>query len=182
MNPIYALIQRPWLRFFAPDKGGETGNSTNTDDAPVAPKNLAEAKAQLAEAREQIATTTAALDEATGKATADLAALQAKHDKLSAQFDELTAAAKVHKEDLAKATAGLGKANTDLATANSTIEAHTADIARMEALCEVKGIDPKSAVRTEPEGGAAKTMSQADFDKLSHPERNAFFRAGGKLK
>lgn len=179
MRNRIALSIVPTLAFLAADKDA-LGGSTDSEK----PKTLTDALTALAKA------------EADGKAAADLLAeananvekltqawddSQAEVTRLAGQFAELEKTAKQSAADLVTAQAAIKQITLERDAAQGNLTTERANISRLEALCGVKGIDPSKAIAVEAEAPANKTLTRAAFDKLSYPERNAFFRNGGKL-
>ena len=175
------LLIRTAMLLAAPNEG--SGGS-----APEKPKTLATALVALGTAEASVETERQRADAAELRATE----AETERDRLSSQFDAATQAA-------AAANTARETAEADLVTARASITTLTGErdaavgretkanvnIARLEALCGVKGIDKNAAAPSgpaNPEDGAGETMSLADFDKLSHVNRNAFMARGGKLK
>ena len=93
--------------------------------------------------------------------------------------------------DLSAATGSLANLQTELNAACSALKVELKDGATDKdkvAALQTKVSDTLAKLGTNPNdipAGAnktqAKTKTRAEFESMSHDERNAFFRAGGKL-
>jgi chromosome segregation ATPase len=128
------------------------------------------AAVELAESAEALATQHAAR----------IAELETSAQESASTISALTA-------DLSAATAGIAERDqkitglsTDLGTASARAEQAENNLARLEGLAGVRGID--SALAIHGKQPACKTISRADFDKLSQEDRSAFFASGGRIE
>ncbi len=82
------------------------------------------------------------------------------------------------KEQITAETARADKAAADLVKANVDAEAKIeAEVVSRLAAAGTEGIQRDTKAKT----GEGQTMARSEFLKLSHPQRNAFIRDGGKL-
>lgn len=151
---------------------------------PVTPKTLAAAKAMLDEERAARAAELSSLNETHANA---LAALTEERDNLKAQFDALTTEATALKDaklaletQLGEVSAKVSSLEGDMAAATERSAKDEENIARLEALCGVKGVSISSAAPAAPKADRP-VLARADFDALSHDDRNAFMRSGGRI-
>jgi len=123
---------------------------------------------------------------ATASASASrIAELETANADLTAKLATATNTAATYDATLADLTAKLTKAEADLTASVSKITALEADKktvgAEAAAVVAALGVDTTTipAASAEQE---KRTITKAQFEAMSHPERNEFFRAGGKLK
>lgn len=132
--------------------------------APALASENAELKLKLTASTAEVATLKSALAERdTALAAKDSEITTAKADATKAQ-DEAKAATD------AKATAE--KALADL-------QANPSEQARQ--IAAAAGVKPGERPKAEAGGVATQTITRAQFEALSHADRNAFMRSGGKL-
>lgn len=145
-------------------------------------KTLSEANAAIETIEENLA----ARDEQIAKLTADVAAATSL-----AEFSEQTVATQVEQintlnADLATATADiaartgqLAEMQTNLGTAEARASLAEQNLARLEQLAGVRGIDSNLAIHGQ--APTAKTITRSDFDSLAVDKQNEFMRSGGKI-
>ncbi len=168
--------------------------------------NLAGVVPNAAEAYRRLQTYHAAVDTKTramktveqelAQATADLTKLQADHKAQSELLTEesgklVSVQAEVKKltDEKAKVEGELATAKADLATSKSKVtelEAKDHDFEKkvqteLARLAAATGTTTPAAVTGTKSGDEQNTKTRAEFDKLDHESRNAFFRNGGKL-
>jgi chromosome segregation ATPase len=153
------------------------------------PKTITELEQELSASAERIAAL-----EADHKAAVELAesaeALATQHAARIAELEtsaqESAGTISALTADLEFATAGIAERDqkiaglsTDLGTASARAEQAENNLARLEGLAGVRGIDSKLAIHGKQP--AEKTITKAEFDKLSPLAKSEFFRNGGKL-
>ena len=144
------LKKYPFAIFFSPDKGGDSSPAVK----PLSLEDrLAQATSELAEAHTKIASI-ATLTSERDTALANVASLQK-------QFDDLTVTAASVQTELATTKSALTSEQSAHGTTKSSLTTAQGNIGRLEKLCGLKGIDPNSAVPSEPKGDAP--LSQAEW-------------------
>lgn len=134
-------------KFFAPDKGGEAGGSKK----PLSiEEQLTAAKAELTTVQGNLATITGERD-----------TLRGERDSLQGQFDSATSAATSARAELVTAQGELATARKSITSLTTERDSASANVARLETLCGVKGINPSAAA---PQSKEPATVSEADFE------------------
>ncbi|MEQ1862734.1 MAG: hypothetical protein ABMA13_22670, partial [Chthoniobacteraceae bacterium] len=126
------------LIFRAPDNGGGSGGGTQNP-----PANLT-LEQQLSKARDDLAASNKEA-ERLKPFESQVATLTGERDNLQNQFNELTKTASETKAKLATAESALATANTTIGELESAATKSTDNTKRLEALCQVKGIDTNAA-------------------------------------
>lgn len=176
MRSFNFLAHLAHARRLTAEAGGKSGGETAPKQ--TLEEQLTSARSELDTLKPQVTSLTAARD----KAVSDLTAAQAENTRLEAQFTEATNTATA-------AIASRDKALADLATMTADRDAHQTraskaetNVTRLETLCGVKGIDPKSAIPAiEQPNSEEKTLTRAAFDKLTPAAKSEFSRKGGKI-
>jgi chromosome segregation ATPase len=119
-----------------------------------------------------------------GELTSQLATANTQREKLEGQFNAAAG-------DLTKEKDGHKKTVGDLASANTTIAGLTKErddangnVARLEKLCSLRGIDASAAVPVPPENAGASTTGAAKWEKyneLKDQERKGLKPAGAAM-
>lgn len=171
----------------APDGGGATAAPTPAPAASESPGSESPGL-QVSESSPKpgvIAQAAALLRGANGNA-ATIAALRADLTTRDATIEQL-------RSDLAARDATIASLNTELTTfrtqaadlqsAITALQAKQTDV-QTEVIHQlaVAGIPENQLPKGSSPDKAAKTLSYDDFKALSHPERNAFIRAGGHIQ
>lgn len=157
--------------FLAPatDNGGGTPEPKAEE-----PKTLPQAKARITELDGQLATETQRAN--TEQARAEKA--EAEVTRLTEQFNSATQAAQDAQAQLATANASIATITGERDTARADLTTATANVTRLEALCGVRGIDPKAAVPAE--AGAQTSDSDEGkyraWQKATGAEKTKLFR------
>ncbi len=125
---------------------------------PDAQSTLTQIQGELAKSQSELATANASL----ATATTNLATAQT----------DLTAA----RADVSRLTGELEAANKKLANPSEQIQAS----ASAQAAAIVAGVG-HAPLSLAPTGGEVKTMTRAEFQKLSAQEKSAFSQKGGRL-
>lgn len=159
------------------------------DPAPAAaekPKTLAAAQERLADLEGKVS----AAEQRATAAEANLAAEKQRADTAEAnlqavnqQFEALTIEATAAKNDLAQAQTQITALTNDLDAVRKDHATAAGNVARLEKLCGLKGINPTAAA--EDIGAMSdsdKVCTRADFDAMSQADRSAFFAAGGQIR
>jgi len=133
---------------FAADKGGGTGGS---ESKPLSIED------QLTAVRSELSTVQGNLSTLTGERDK----LVTERDNLKSQFDELTKTANLANADLAAVRGELATSKLNSTSITGERDAAFQNVARLEALCGVKGISKTAAVPSAPDASA---MSEADFE------------------
>lgn len=171
----------------APEGGGGTAAPTPppAPEAPPAPETPPPADSASAVKPGVIAQAAALLRGANGNA-ATIAALRADLTTRDATIEQL-------RSDLAARDATIAGLNTELATyrtqaadlqtAITELKTKQTDV-QTEVIHQLAtaGLPEKDLPKGSSPDKAAKTLSYDDFKALSHPERNAFIRAGGHIQ
>lgn len=134
-------------KFFAADKGEGTGGGGNK------PLSIED---QLSAARTELATVQGNLSTITGERDT----IRSERDNLKVQFDELTKTANSHLADLTTVRGELATTQGSITSLTGERDSAFQNVARLEALCGVKGIAKTAAVPNVPDAAA---MSEADF-------------------
>lgn len=146
------------LPLLSADHGAGSGGS-----APVTPKTLKEATSLLAERETALK---AAEEKLAGIETAhaeSLKALETERDTIRGQFDDAVANAdKVGTELAAVRTEFEGEKSARIAAEERAVKA-SENSARLEKLCQVKGIDASAAVPTGEESPTGVAGSKEDL-------------------
>jgi len=115
-----------------------------------------------------------------------LKAVQAELAKALAERDNKQALLTDRETSIAQLEKDLAAARNDTTSANASISELTsklsAETKRVEETLAALGIDPKQIPAAPAPPSSAKTLTRAEFEALPFAERNAFIRAGGKLK
>lgn len=124
-----------------------TFRNTPTDKPGAAPKGtleeqLTQARADLAAAQGQVSSITAERDTATSRVTA----VTAERDTLQGQFDSLTTSANELRTQLSTAQGQVTSLTVERDGLNAQLTSANTNVSRLEKLCGVKGVDPKSSV------------------------------------
>lgn len=152
-----SLLARPGFHLAPPTDPAGGG-------AP-APKGTLEE--QLTAARSELATANASLATANASVTsltAERDSARSERDQLQSQFNELTTTANQLRTDLAAANASVASLTTERDGLKSTLTTANANVTRLEALCGVKGLDPKASIPSVPEAAGAP-KSEAEFTR-----------------
>jgi hypothetical protein len=147
--------RRHALCFFAPPNDPPGGPN------PPAPAGTLEE--QLNAARADLLAANGRATTAEGQVsslTSERDGLRTERDNLQSQFNELTTTANQLRTDLGTANANVTRLEGELSTANRSLSTATSNVTRLEALCGLKGTDPKSQVPSNPGGPAATTVSE----------------------
>lgn len=138
--------------FLAPDTGGASGGAAK----PSLEKQLATAQSDLAAAQASVSSLTSERDKTLG----DLQSITAERDSLRSQFDALTAESTKLRSDLTTAQATISTLTVERDTARQQHTVSEGNVSRLEALCNIKGIDSKQAV---PPASQPDALSESDF-------------------
>ncbi len=139
--------------FFAPEKGGET----NPGGKPTLEQQLATANSELTKATDSLNAITVERD----KSAADLVSVTTERDNLKAQFDQATTSAESLRKELADANSKVTSITVERDAAQKSLNSTNENVTRLEKLCSLRGIDPKSAV--PPEGEPQNPTSTSEF-------------------
>ncbi len=147
--------------------GGEFGGGK----PPTLEDQLTQLRADLSAAQASITSLTSERD----TARTDLTAAQAEVTRLTAQFTALTTTATAAQADVMRLTGELSAMTTARDTVARERDTATTNVSRLEALCGVKGIDPKAAVPhvNEPEAKASIADLTAEMQAAKTPEARA---------
>lgn len=148
--------------FLSADKDPAGGSATDAE-----PKTLADAKAALTKAQADAKSAKdalAAVEKERDDAKATATDAKAAADKVAGQFAELEKTAAQTAKDLATAQATIKQTALERDAAQGKLVTAEQNITRLESLCGVKGIDPKSAVTTES-NEAPKRVSTAEMQR-----------------
>lgn len=118
--------------------------------APVEPP-AEEAPRTLKAATELLGKSRAAMADLTGK----IAALTGERDQVKAQFETLVAEATQLKGEIARLTGEMGGVTASRDEQEARALAAEENVARLEKLCGVRGVDPKAAATSGSESPAA---------------------------
>ena len=147
-------LRRSTFLLEAPKEGGGS----------PAPKTLS-LEEQLTAARADLTAAQSSLSAITSErdtARTDLASITSERDSLRSQFDSLTTSAHQLRLDLTSAQSSATTLTGERDTARTDLATSQGNVTRLESLCGVKGIDPKSAVPPASPAPAASS-SAADF-------------------
>lgn len=136
----------------APDTGGASGGAAK----PSLEKQLATAQSDLSAAQASVTSLTSERDKALG----DVTSLTTERDNLRSQFDALTTEATKLRSDLSTAQASISTLTVERDTARQQHTVSEGNVSRLEALCNIKGIDSKQAV---PPASQPEALSEAGF-------------------
>jgi len=184
------LFRVPFVlcNLLAPDTGGGAGGGEqeppNPDPAPPPPKPE-EPLGDSIEARLKSAGTIIAnYFRRIGELTSQLATANTQREKLEGQFN--AAAGDLTKEKGAHETTKglLSTANTTIAGLTKERDDANGNVARLEKLCSLRGIDASAAVPVPPENAGASTTGAAKWEKyneLKDQERKGLKPAGAAM-
>jgi hypothetical protein len=152
------------LCLLAPDAGAPAGGGGEANqDTPPAWAPSSEAPAISGESLEQkVEKATGIVDTLFGHLKSAFAAfkdLQASHKTLEGQFQSLKETAQAEKDAHTATKALLSEANTKVAGLTTERDRATTNVARLEGLCALKGIDHTASVppANQPEAAADNT-------------------------
>lgn len=175
------------------DKGGGTsgGNPTPQPASLTLEQQLTKARDDLAASQGQVTSLTSARDQLQSQVTA----LTTERDQIKGQFDSLTTTANDTKTKLTAAENQVTSLTTERDGFKSKLDTAQSNIARLESLCGVKGVDPNAVPPNLPEDskgerltmkqwedrrnaaapGAARSAVIAEFEKAVMEDRIAKF-------
>lgn len=128
---------------------------------PTIEEQLTSARADLTSAQSQITTLTSERDQA----RTDLTAAQGQVTSLQSQFDVLQTTANDLRAQLTAAQSQVTTLTSERDQAQGSLKTANENVSRLEALCGVKGIDPKSAVPSGPSTPENSGKSASDFEE-----------------
>lgn len=132
--------------FLSPETGLPAGGAAA--DAPAKPRTLAEAGARIAALEADLVTANEARATAENNLTAATTRAETAEANLTTvtgQFEAATQAANDAQAALATANTKIGTLTGERDTAQGALATANGHVSRLEALCGVKGIDPKAA-------------------------------------
>jgi chromosome segregation ATPase len=144
------------LLFLGPDNGGGSGSASK-------PKTLAESHAALDSLRAELATAQASITSITAErdsARNDLASLKTQFDAATTAATEANTQRDTARAELATAQASITALTKERDDARADVTKANGTIQRLEKLCGVKGIDPKSAAPEITEEAEAGTTEE----------------------
>ena len=102
---------------------------------------------------------------------------------LIAQINQLTTERDTMKQQLATVSAELAKYKSDFAEIEQALsEQRNVVKATATTIAQTIGIPLESLPAPRTQDQTENTITRADFEKLSHAERNAFFQKGGTFR
>lgn len=157
-NRFFDLV--PGILFLAADKGGGSGSTVATIE-----EQLSSAKADLIKVNTQVDSLTKERDDANKKA-----------GDLQAQFDSATKSATDAQAELKTVKGELETAKTTINNLTSERDDQSKNIVRLETLCGVKGVDPKSAVPPQSSDQAGGDHVYDQWQKATGAMKTRLFR------
>lgn len=164
--------------------------STNTDpkaqesSAPKTPLTLKEATALLCERDLALAAASEKLGSLEVAHSEALAVVSAERDTLRTQFEEAVTSSTQYQAELINVRKEFETEQSARAAAEERLIKANENTARLEKLCNVKGIDPTAAVPTgteSPEGViSGKDELRRQYASIKHPTERARFYAKHK--
>lgn len=157
--------------FFAAEKGGGTGGGAET---PKEPTTLAEAKAEIARAREEAK----GANEARTAAEKERDDVKAENTRLTEQFNAATTTTTKAQADLKAANEQVTALTTEKADLNTKLTTANENVTRLEKLCGLNGVDPAAAVPAQPlNAGGANAGVYDQWAKATGAEKTTLYRA-----
>lgn len=141
-----------------PDEGGGGGGNP-----PTLESQLTSARTDLTAAQSQVSTITSERD----TARAQLLSITTERDQLRGQFDALTTSANQLRTDLTAAQSQVGTLTSERDTARNSEALATANVTRLETLCNIRGVDSKQAVKVGETSAPAQSTATEWNTKLA---------------